>query len=84
MTLVWHDYPGTPSAAKALVNDLDLTVRAAGLTGVPLLVRSSASSKKNLPPPEQAFSAKVCWRVHRASRPCFGRCLCVTLHPGTQ
>ena len=28
VTLVWTDYPGTESAAKALVNDLDLTVKA--------------------------------------------------------
>ena len=26
LTLVWQDYPGTTSAAKTLVNDLDLTV----------------------------------------------------------
>ena len=39
VTLVWHDYPASLSAAKALVNDLDLTVRAAGLNGFPLLVR---------------------------------------------
>ena len=38
VTLVWHDYPATLSASKALVNDLDLTVRAAGLNGFPLLV----------------------------------------------
>ena len=38
VTLVWHDYPAAISAKKALVNDLDLTVRAAGLNGVPLLV----------------------------------------------
>jgi hypothetical protein len=41
VTLVWHDYPAAVSAKKALVNDLDLTIRAAGLNGVPLLVRSS-------------------------------------------
>ncbi|KAK9839424.1 hypothetical protein WJX81_001331 [Elliptochloris bilobata] len=37
VTLVWHDYPASPSAAKALVNDLDLFVRAAGLNGFPML-----------------------------------------------
>lgn len=42
VTLVWHDYPAAVSAKKALVNDLDLTIRAAGLNGVPLLVRPSA------------------------------------------
>lgn len=40
VTLVWHDYPAALSASKALVNDLDLTVRAAGLNGFPLLVSS--------------------------------------------
>ena len=39
VTLVWHDYPAAVSAKTALVNDLDLTVRAAGLDGFPLLVR---------------------------------------------
>ena len=39
VTLVWHDFPGAVSAKTALVNDLDLTVRAAGLDGFPLLVR---------------------------------------------
>eukprot|EP00887_Chlorella_sp_A99_P001740 scaffold19.g1740.t1 len=37
ITLVWADYPASPSAAKSLVNDLDLTVRAAGFNGIPLL-----------------------------------------------
>ncbi len=40
VTLVWHDYPAAVSAKTALVNDLDLTVRAAGLNGFPLLVCS--------------------------------------------
>lgn len=37
ITLVWTDYPGNPSAARSLVNDLDLVVRAEGLAGVSLL-----------------------------------------------
>jgi hypothetical protein len=37
VTLVWTDYPGEPSAAVSLVNDLDLVVRAEGLNGQPLL-----------------------------------------------
>ena len=41
VTLVWHDYPAAVSAKTALVNDLDLTVRAAGLNGFPLLVCSA-------------------------------------------
>ena len=39
VALVWHDPPALLSAQNALVNDLDLTVRAAGLNGYPLLVR---------------------------------------------
>lgn len=39
-TLVWHDYPASPAAATALVNDLSLTVRAAGQLGRVLLVRT--------------------------------------------
>ncbi|GLI67662.1 hypothetical protein VaNZ11_011914 [Volvox africanus] len=30
ITLAWYDYPGDPAAARALVNNLDLQVRAAG------------------------------------------------------
>ncbi|KAG2492715.1 hypothetical protein HYH03_009128 [Edaphochlamys debaryana] len=33
ITLVWFDWPGEPSAVKALVNNLDLQVRAAGRAG---------------------------------------------------
>lgn len=33
VTLAWHDYPGSPAAAKALVNDLDLTVTVGGSSG---------------------------------------------------
>lgn len=54
VTLVWHDYPASTSAAKALVNDLDLSVRAAGLNGFPLLVRWAIFSM---------FWAT--WRYHR-------------------
>ncbi len=42
VTLAWHDYPASVSAAKALVNDLDLSIRAAGLNGFPLLVGGPA------------------------------------------
>jgi len=45
VTLVWHDYPAAPSAARALVNDLDLAVRAAGLNGFPLLARARVSGQ---------------------------------------
>ena len=37
VSLAWQDAPGSPAAGRALVNDLDLVVRAAGLGGVPLL-----------------------------------------------
>ena len=33
VTLAWHDYPGSPAAAKALVNDLDLSVTVGGSSG---------------------------------------------------
>lgn len=36
VTLVWADYPSQTSAAVNLVNDLDLTVQAAGLAGYTL------------------------------------------------
>lgn len=48
VTLVWHDFPGAVSAKTALVNDLDLTVRAAGLDGFPLLVRLGNGHLKHL------------------------------------
>lgn len=44
VTLVWHDYPAALAAATTLVNDLDLTVRAAGLNGFPLYVSTSLAS----------------------------------------
>jgi len=37
VTLVWHDYPSSVAAQTNLVNDLDLTVRAAGLNGIRML-----------------------------------------------
>lgn len=37
IALVWTDYPGEQGAARSLVNDLDLVVRAEGLNGQPLL-----------------------------------------------
>jgi len=37
VVLAWHDAPGAPSSGRALVNDLDLVVRAAGLGGLPLV-----------------------------------------------
>jgi hypothetical protein len=33
ITLAWADYPGSQTAAKALVNDLDLTVNVNGMPG---------------------------------------------------
>ena len=44
VTLAWHDYPAALPAARALVNDLDLSVRAAGLNGFPLLVSTHTLS----------------------------------------
>ncbi|GFR44316.1 hypothetical protein Agub_g5528, partial [Astrephomene gubernaculifera] len=34
ITLAWYDYPGNPAVSKALVNNLDLQVRAAGRPGL--------------------------------------------------
>ena len=68
VTLVWHDYPAAVSAKTALVNDLDLTVRAAGLDGFPLLVRC-ASWKEGTPSdscPRQHCSRPVCFARHSA------------------
>lgn len=36
VTLAWADYPCDSAAAVCLINDLDLTVRAAGLAGYTL------------------------------------------------
>ena len=32
IALAWHDYPGSPNAAQALVNDLDLSVNVDSLS----------------------------------------------------
>lgn len=49
MTLVWTDYPGLPSAASALVNDLDLIVRAGGLGGAVLLGNGGSITNETEP-----------------------------------
>lgn len=49
VTLVWHDYPSSPSAARNLVNDLDLTVRALGLNGIKLLGNGGSSKNSAVP-----------------------------------
>ncbi len=41
--------PPTPAANKALVHDLDLQVRAAGLSGIPLLGNGGSVSDPNTP-----------------------------------
>lgn len=43
LTLVWTDPPAAPNAAKALVNDLDLTVTAAAATWQPWVLNSTAN-----------------------------------------
>jgi len=46
--LYWNDAPASPSAAKQLVNDLDLTVRdAAGLTHLPLVLDHTPANVNN-------------------------------------
>lgn len=37
VTVAWTDYPGNPASTKALVNDLNLIVRAQGLNGAAIL-----------------------------------------------
>ena len=45
VVLAWHDAPGAPSSGRALVNDLDLVVRAAGLGGLPLVGNGGGGGK---------------------------------------
>ncbi|KAL6772119.1 hypothetical protein ACKKBG_A28990 [Auxenochlorella protothecoides x Auxenochlorella symbiontica] len=49
VTLVWTDYPALPSVSKVLVNDLDLTVRASGLGGIPLLGNGGSIANETQP-----------------------------------
>ncbi|GAB4817256.1 hypothetical protein N2152v2_004302 [Parachlorella kessleri] len=49
ITLVWTDYPGSPAASKALVNDLDLVVRAAGLNAVPMYGNGGSAADASTP-----------------------------------
>lgn len=46
---VWTDYPALPSVSKVLVNDLDLTVRASGLGGIPLLGNGGSIANETQP-----------------------------------
>lgn len=48
ITLVWHDLPSDVAAEKNLVNDLDLTVRAAGLQGMDLLGNGETDRLNNV------------------------------------
>ncbi len=68
VTLVWHDYPAAVSARKALVNDLDLTIRAAGLNGISLLVRHLSLSAGYLC--AHYMIAQHVWSFKSASRVC--------------
>ncbi|PSC76615.1 Serine protease ABC transporter B family tagA isoform A [Micractinium conductrix] len=52
ITLVWADFPGDVAGGKVLVNDLDLSVRAAGLNGVPLLGNGGSVSNAANPDSE--------------------------------
>lgn len=45
VTLAWHDYPGSPAASRALVNDLDLSVTVSG-TGQTRLGNGAASADR--------------------------------------
>lgn len=48
VTLVWTDYPASPTVQKALVNNLDLVVRSAGLHGRVLLGNGVEDSVNNV------------------------------------
>jgi len=48
VTLVWTDPPASPSAGHALVNDLDLVVRSAGLNGEVLLGNGVEDRRNNV------------------------------------
>lgn len=48
ITVAWHDYPGTPTAAKALINDLDLTVVVGGSLNAPFLGNGAADRVNNV------------------------------------
>lgn len=39
VTVAWTDYPANPNQRKALVNDIDLVVRAEGFNGTSLIIR---------------------------------------------
>ena len=46
--IYWNDYPGTPYAAKALVNNLDLTVKdPSAVTHYPLVLNSTGAQVAN-------------------------------------
>ena len=85
VTLVWHDYPAAVSAKTALINDLDLTVRAAGLDGFPLLVRlacfldawlSSDTYQTHAPQPSSSPLSRDSCTI--AQPPAFGRACSVS------
>ena len=48
VTLAWHDYPGSPAAARALVNDLDLSVIVGGASGQKLLGNGGSDHVNNV------------------------------------
>mmetsp|Transcript_27215 Transcript_27215/g.70074 ORF Transcript_27215/g.70074 Transcript_27215/m.70074 type:complete len:1426 (+) Transcript_27215:1145-5422(+) len=48
VVLAWHDYPGDPAAGTALVNNLDLELRAAGLGGYKLLGNGKMDDSNNV------------------------------------
>lgn len=52
ITLVWTDYPGSPVSRKALVNDLDLTVRAEGFNGIPVMGNGGSVTDSSRPDSE--------------------------------
>lgn len=60
ITLAWHDFPGSQAAAKALVNDLDLTVTASGGTSVQKWFGNGAVDRMNNVERVKALTPLVC------------------------
>ena len=58
---MWTDYPGSPAARKALVNDLDLTVRAEGYNGKSLYGNGGSVTDSSSPDRFAGWGAGLKW-----------------------
>ncbi|GFH21541.1 serine protease ABC transporter B family tagA, partial [Haematococcus lacustris] len=73
ITLAWHDFPGDPAAATALVNDLNLEVRAAGLAGLSLLGNGWVDNLNNVESPDNPTAGGLPLEPPPSSRQGWGR-----------